>query len=138
MAQDLFSLLPDAKVKQGERVLSISGGLRQNRDFKFIDKLESTKPDTQPEQEEIDDGVITIKKSELVNKEDYEREKMRQVSRAEFQAEQMQTLNRMMPNKDDRAKNNLRALAFDISGTIEQDRIKSQKSFMNAKKKYGW
>ena len=117
--------------------MSISGGLHQNREIQFAErtKISSKTHDYELQQ---DDGIITINKSELVNKEDYEREKMRQLSRAEFQQERIERMSRLMPNKNDRSKNNLRSLAFDISGTLEQDRIQSQKTFQNAKKKYGW
>lgn len=111
--------------------------MRQKRDFKFIEKQQEGRQETQQEVV-VDDGIINISKNDLINKDELEREKTRNVSRAEFQKEQMETLGRMMPNKNDRSKNNIRALAFDISGTLEADRAKTQKNFINAKKKYGW
>ena len=130
-------MLPGAKLAKGQQAISISGGLQQNREIQFA---ELTKTDVKTKDGGIQhyDGIININKSELINKEDYEREKIRQLSRAEFQQERYERMNRLMPNKNDRSKNNIRSLAFDISGSLEQDRIQSQKTFNNAKKKYGW
>lgn len=120
--------------------MSISGALRQKRDVQFVDGA-STKQRKKRDEEDDEvegDNFITINRSELVNREDYEREKIRQLSRSDFQQQRLERLSRMMPNKQDRAKNNIRALAFDVSGTLEQDRIRAQKSQANARKKYGW
>ena len=137
VAQEIFSMLPGAKLAKGQQAISISGGLQQNREIQFA---ELTKTDVKTKDGGIQhyDGIININKSELINKEDYEREKIRQLSRAEFQQERYERMNRLMPNKNDRSKNNIRSLAFDISGSLEQERIQSQKTFNNAKKKYGW
>ena len=118
--------------------MSISGGLRQNREFKFIDNKGTKKENNEDYNSEGDDGVIDISKSELINKNDYEREQLRQASRADFIKEQHEMLARMMPNKDDRSKNNIRSLAFDISGNLEKDLATSQRTFRNSRKKYGW
>lgn len=138
VAKDIFSILPGAKLGKGEQVLSISSGLRQNKEFQIIDKSLTADKQKIEEVMQRNDGIIDISLSDLASKTDYEREKMRQVSRAEFQQERNERLSRMMPNKNDRSKNNLRSLAFDISGTIEQERIQSQKTFQNFRKKYGW
>ena len=137
VAQEIFSILPAAKVSKGEQVVSISGGLQLNREVQFAKQTKAASRSYE-DMFQQDDGIININKSELVNKEDYEREKMRQLSRAEFQQERLARMNRLMPNKNDRSKNNLRSLAYDMSGTLEQERIQSQKTFKNDKKKYGW
>lgn len=118
--------------------MSISGGLRQKRDFQFVDPSENLKNKEADVEKEEDDGMITINRSDLINKDDYEREKLRQASRADFVQEQQQRVARLMPNRDDKQKNNLRSLVFDTSGNLEQDRATSQKTFQNSRKKYGW
>jgi hypothetical protein len=129
--------LPEAKYTKNDKIMSISGGLRRNKEFEFIE-VDNKNRHIDEGGEEEDDGIITVKRSELVDREEYEREKIRQVSRAEFEQERYQRMMKMMPNKNDRSKNNIRALAFDVSGNMEQDRIKSQKTFQNSRKKYGW
>ena len=138
VAQEIFSLLPNAKVSKGKEVMSISGSLRQNKEIKFVESSVNNKQKHEEEDDDEDDGIITINKSQLVNREDYEREKLKQHSRADMIREQNERLARMMPNKNDRSKNNIRALAYDISGTIEQERATSQKTFKNSRRKYGW
>ncbi|CAI2377760.1 unnamed protein product [Moneuplotes crassus] len=138
VAQEIFTLLPGAKLAKVQQVMSISAGLRQNKEFKFVEHKDEKKPNNEDYKSDSDDGVTEIKKSELVNREDYEREKLRQHSRADYIKQQHERMARMMPNKDDKSKNNIRALAFDISGTIEADRSTSQKNFINARRKYGW
>lgn len=137
VAQEIFSILPSAKLGKGEQVASISGGLKHNKDFKFVESGDNKRNQKQ-EARSDNDGMITVNRSELIDKVEYEREKIRQVSRAEFEQERNDRMNRMMPNKDDKSKNNLRALAFDVSGNLEKDMIKSQKTFQNSRKKYGW
>eukprot|EP00343_Euplotes_focardii_P001717 CAMPEP_0205803716 /NCGR_PEP_ID=MMETSP0205-20121125/6448_1 /ASSEMBLY_ACC=CAM_ASM_000278 /TAXON_ID=36767 /ORGANISM="Euplotes focardii, Strain TN1" /LENGTH=231 /DNA_ID=CAMNT_0053072229 /DNA_START=32 /DNA_END=724 /DNA_ORIENTATION=+ len=138
VATEIFSLLPNAKLGKNVQVMSISGGLRQNKEFKFVDpkEIQSSKP--KEEEEEEDDGIINVNKSQLVNKKDYEREKLMQASRADFIREQHEQMSRLMPNKDDRSKNNIRALAYDMSGNLESDRAESQKTFADSRRKYGW
>jgi hypothetical protein len=140
VAQEIFSILPNAKNNKGGAIMSISGGLRLNREIEFVDPLARNQhviENTEQEEDE-DDGVLTVNRNEQINKDDYEREKLRQVSRSEFIQEQHERMARMQPSKDDKSKNNLRSLAFDCSGTLEADRATNQKNFVNAKKKYGW
>ena len=96
--------MPTATLNKGEQIMSISGGLKQNKNIEFVDKTPKFSKQTE-ENDEEDDGVITVNRSELVNKDDYEREKLRQVSRAEFDQEKRERMARMMPTKNDRAKN---------------------------------
>ena len=149
VARELFSILPDANYSKGDKILSISGTLRLKKDVQVVDIISTKKAAADKnnedrkdyEEDEDEEGIelAEVKKSDItLNKDQFAREKIKEVSRAQFQQEKEERIRRMMPNKNDRSKNNLRSLAFDISGNLEQERIQSQKTFANSRRKYGW
>lgn len=73
-AKTLFSKLPPPKLKPSEASFSISSGLANNKEFVFqSEKKNEEKELEKREGEENDEGLITIERNDLVDKDEYER-----------------------------------------------------------------